>query len=76
MVQETGVKKVRKYKLERILSEDLSARLNAMGIRPGSEIKIVRRTLLGSSYYVIVNHRSFGIGKSVLDHLQLRPLES
>ncbi len=76
MIQEPRRETKRKYKLERILNEELSMRLSAMGIRPGNEIEIVRKTALGSSYYIVINHRSFGVGKSVLDHLQLRPIES
>lgn len=74
--EESKRKTSRKYKLERILDKELSTRLSAMGIRPGNEIEIVRKTLLGSSYYIVVNHRSFGVGKSVIDFLQLRPVES
>jgi len=74
--EETKRKTRKKYELEGILDKELSTRLSAMGIRPGNEIEIVRKTLLGSSYYIVVNHRSFGVGKSVIDFLQLRPIES
>jgi Fe2+ transport system protein FeoA len=72
-MQLIGKRVQKKYKLVRILNEDVSSRLNAMGIIPGSEVEIVRRTLLGSAVYVVVNHRAFGITKSVMNFLELQP---
>ena len=49
--------------------EVLATRFLAMGVRPGCEIEVVRRSFFGGAYYVRIDQKILGLRKSELKAL-------
>lgn len=66
----------RRYILKDIKNQKVALRFLSMGILPGKEIFICRKTLSGSTIYIQTNRRVYGLAKGIFDSLDLELIPS
>jgi Fe2+ transport system protein FeoA len=58
------LKKGERKTIDRFLDDALAVKLMGMGVLPGSTIEVVRRSFLGHTMYVKVDHLQLAIRKN------------
>lgn len=64
----------KKYKLLGIKDQKIALKLLCMGLKTGEVLEVQRTNISGSTIYITIDQRAYGIGRSLFEQMNLEPL--